>query len=225
MVAKQHTHQAYEAELSDVRENLLRMAGWVEQMIADAVRSLRERSTDLANDTIERDHRVNRFEVDIDELCLRILAKRQPMASDLRFITLAMKMVTDLERIGDLAVNICERTLALAALPAEPIPDRISRMSAAARALVADAIDAFVARDVDKALQVWERDSEVDDLYEQIYRAAQARVVQDPARLERAMHIQAVAKFLERIADHATNLAEMVVWLVDGKDVRHIGKL
>src|SRR5688572_9432743 len=112
-----HTDREYESQLKQLREGLLLMAGRVEQMIADSLRALVERDPDLAKRTIDSDHKVNRSEVEIDELCLVILAKRQPMASDLRFITLALKMVTDLERIGDLAVNICERAIDLSKLP------------------------------------------------------------------------------------------------------------
>jgi phosphate transport system protein len=227
VMRKVHTDSVYEGELRQVRENLLRMAGLVEQMIDDSVKSLIDRDEELASRTIEEDHKVNRFEVDTDEVCLLILAKRQPVASDLRFITLAMKMVTDLERIGDLAVNIGERTLAMAQLPPFEVPALIPQMSQIAQSMVRDAIDAFVERDAEKAEDVWDRDSEVDTLYHTASRNMQTRMhqSQSPGSLESAMHVHAVAKFLERIGDHATNLAELVVFMIKGKDVRHLGSL
>jgi len=225
MATKPHTHSEYEAELLRLRESLLRMAGLVEQMIGDSVRSLMDRDRELAERTIETDHKVNRLEMETDERCLLILAKRQPMASDLRFITLSMKMVTDLERIGDLAVNICERTIELNELTPEPISPSIPRMSDVARSMVRDAIDAFVENDAVKAHEVWDRDSELDELFLELCSEVQRRMYDNPDLVQRGIHIQAVAKFLERIGDHATNLAEMVVFMVKGKDVRHVGKL
>ena len=222
---KVHTDRAYEAELQQVRENLLKMAGLVEQMIDTAVISLMGRDIKGATDTIAEDAKVNRIEVDTDELCLLILAKRQPLASDLRFITLAMKMVTDLERIGDLAVNICERTQELGELDVEPISQRIPVMSKAVQRMVRDAIDAFVERDADKAYEVFEIDNDVDELYLEVCSAQQSRIHANPEHVARGIHIQAVAKFLERIGDHATNLAELVVFMIRGKDIRHLGKL
>ena len=226
MAGKAHTHSEYENELRQVRDNLLRMAGCVEEMIGHAVKSLMDNNVALARQTIEDDHKVNRFEVETDDLCLRILAKRNPMASDLRFITLAMKMVTDLERIGDLAVNICERTIALHELAVEPPSPLIPKMADAAQAMVRKAIDAFVHADTDKADEVFAADSEVDELYFEIVNNVESRMQEepDPDRLERGIHIHSVAKFIERIGDHATNLAEMVIFLVKGKDIRHIGK-
>jgi len=224
-VSKKHTHSEYESELLRVRENLLRMAGLVEQMIGDSVKALLERDDALADATIEADHKVNRFEVETDELCLLILAKRQPMASDLRFITLAMKMVTDLERIGDLAVNICERAQALDEMAPARITSSIPRMTEVAMGMVRDAINAFIEADADKAQDVWERDRELDELYHVLIGKMQSRMHEQATSLERGMHVQAVGKFLERIGDHATNLAELVVFMVKGKDVRHLGKL
>jgi phosphate transport system protein len=225
MAIKRHTHSEYDAELRHVRESLLLMAGLVEEMIGEAVGSLVARDPALARRVIETDHKVNRFEVDIDELCLLILAKRQPMASDLRFITLAMKMVTDLERIGDLAVNIGERTIALDAIAPSEVSDTIPRMSAIAQSMVRDAIDAFIESNADKAQDVCDRDSELDELYLDVCDKEQTRMPGKLANVERGTHIQAVAKFLERIGDHATNLAELVVFMVKGKDIRHVGKL
>jgi phosphate transport system protein len=224
---KRHTDREYEAELQRVRDNLLAMAGLVEQMIADAVRALLEKEPELARTTMAVDHQVNRLEVETDELCLLILAKRQPVASDLRFITLAMKMVTDLERIGDLAVNICERALALA--QSGPLPSgiatQITRMSTAAQTMVRDAIDAFIGGDVNKAQEVWDSDGQVDELYITVARELQRTMRGESDFVERGLHLQAVAKFLERMGDHGTNLAELVIFMIKGKDIRHLGSL
>ena len=218
---KLHTDRQYEAELEQVRENLLRMAGCVEEMITDAGASLVGGDLELARATIETDRRVNTIEMDTDELCLLILAKRQPMASDLRMITLAMKMVTDLERIGDLAVNIAERALALSTPPRPAIAERIEEMTGAVQRMIRDAIDAFVRHDAETARTIFSRDQDVDEHYRALSSDLQADMHADPEFVERGIHLQAVAKFLERIGDHATNLAELVIFQVEGRDVRH----
>ena len=220
-----HSDRQYEADLRQLRERLLLMAGRVEEMIERSVRALVERDAALAKATIESDHKVNRAEIEIDEHCLLVLVKRQPMASDLRFVTHSLKMVTDLERIGDLAVNICERAIDLAPFPmlrpCEEIPD----MAAIVEAMVKGAIDAFVARDSRSAEEVMARDDEVDEYYHAIFRKTLALMIDDPRLVERGVHVQSVAKYLERIGDHATNLAEHVIFMVRAKDVRHSGKL
>ncbi len=220
-----HTDREYENQLRDLRERLLLMAGRVEEMIGRAVRALMEGDAPLARRTIESDHKVNRAEVETDELCLVILAKRQPMASDLRFITLALKMVTDLERIGDLAVNICERAIDLAGSPKVLPWTDIAHMADIVQSMVHDAIDAFVERDVYKAQSVIERDHQVDELYTRVFRDILAIMLKEASSIERGIHVQSVAKWLERMADHSTNLAEQVIFMVKGKDVRHLGKL
>ena len=223
--SKRHTDREYEAELAQVRERLIVMAGRVEEMILNAVQALGSRDATLARATIELDHKVNRAEIETDELCRRILARRQPMASDLRFLTLSLKMVTDLERIGDLAVNICERAIDLQAESRLEGFDTLSRMANIAQTMVRDAIDAFVRRDAELAQQVIDRDDEVDELYHVYFRDVLAVMVVGASNVERGIHIQSVAKWLERIGDHATNLAELVIFMVKGKDVRHLGKL
>lgn len=220
-----HTDREYEEQLRELRDSLLRMAGRVEEMIGNAVRALVERDVALAKRTIEQDHEVNRAERETDELCMLILAKRQPMASDLRTIMLAFKMVTDIERMGDLAVNICERAQDLSTLPELPRWDKIEHMALLTRGMVRDAIDAFVDHNSARAQQVIDRDDDVDELYTQCFRDLLAEMVRDPSTIERGIHVQSVAKWLERIADHSTNLAELVIFMVHAKDVRHLGKL
>jgi phosphate transport system protein len=222
---KTHTDREYENQLTVLRERLLLMTGRVEEMIADAVRALVSRNESLARDTIEKDHRVNRDEMECDQMCLTLLARRQPMGSDLRFITLALKMVTDLERIGDLAVNICERVIDLMAFaqlkPYSDIPlmaDRVQKM-------IREASDAFVNGNESLAEQVIAQDDEVDRLYDQVFSEILEIMRRESSALEPAIHILSVIKYLERMADHATNLAEEVIYMLRGRDVRHPGKL
>ena len=223
-MAQLHTDKEYEAELTKLRDQLLLMGGRVEEMIAGSIRALVDRDSELAKKTIEGDRSVNRAEVETDELCLRILARRQPVARDLRFITSTFKLVTDLERIGDVCVNICERAMALNEEPPLKSLAEMPRMQELIQAMVHDALDAFVNGDVDKAQQVIERDREVDAYYAQAFRELLTYMIEDGRNISRAMSLQAVAKHLERIGDHATNLAEAVVFMVKGKDIRHTGR-
>ncbi|HEX7478083.1 MAG TPA: phosphate signaling complex protein PhoU [Polyangiales bacterium] len=224
MITRGHTDREYEEQLQSLRERLLKMAGVVEQMIVNAVRATLDGNKDLARETIERDTVVNRLEVESDELCLLILAKRQPLASDLRFVTLSLKMVTDLERIGDLAVNICERAIELPDAPQVWPWDKIERMSRAVRMMIRDAIEAFVDRDVDKAQNVHAQDDQVDKLYWAVFREVLDVMRKQPDSVQDGIHVQSIAKFLERMGDHATNLAEQVVFMIKGKDIRHMGR-
>jgi phosphate transport system protein len=221
-----HTDRNYEAQLDELRQRLMRMAAIVEAMIESSMRALLQGNVDLAKETIRRDRSVNRLELEADELCTEILARWQPVASDLRFVTIALKMVTDLERIGDLAVNICERVQDMAGHE-QPWDFRdIDRMAHVVREMIHDAIEAFVASDADLAQKVIDRDEEVDELYHTLFRALVATMKEDPGTLVRdGIHVLSIAKWVERMADHSTNLAEQVVFMVKGKDVRHIGKL
>jgi len=220
-----HTDRDYEADLKLLRERLLLMAGRVEEMIECSVRAVAERDPALAKATIEADHKVNRAEIEIDELCMLVLVKRQPMATDLRFVTLALKMVTDLERIGDLAVNICERAIDLAPFPLLKPCEEVPRMAELVQGMVKGAIDAFVSRDAASAEAVMESDDEVDESYHSLFRKTLSLMIDDPRLVERGIHLQSVAKYLERMGDHATNLAEHVIFMIRAKDVRHAGKL
>jgi phosphate transport system protein len=219
-VSAGHGAPEYEQELNGIRSSLLRMAGRVEQMIGEAGRALVQRDVQLAQTTIGEDRQVDRAEVDIDEACLRILARRQPLASDLRFVTLAMKMVTDLERIADLAVNICERAVDLATAPVVVHP-QIPEMTATVERMVRGAIDAFVQRDAAKARDVIRRDASLDEDYHLVFQDLLEQMHTDPAHLHEWIHVQSVAKWLERMGDHSVNLAEMVIFLLEGRDIRH----
>jgi len=212
-------------ELTEIRKRLLLMVGRVEEMIANALRALVERDVSLAQKTVRFDRQVNRSEIEIDEMCLALLARARPGPAELRFITLALKMVIDLERIGDLAVNICERAMDLAAKPLLRPYTEISQMADLVRGMLRDAVDAFVDHDADKAQSVIDRDDLVDRLYIHTFREILALMQRSTQGVERGIHTQAVAKLLERMADHTTNLAEQVIFMVKGQDIRHAGKL
>jgi phosphate transport system protein len=216
-----HTDREYENELSALREQVLLMGARVEEMIAQALRAFEARDARLAEEAMGADCQVDQLELEIDEACLQILARRQPVASDLRFITTALKVVTDLERIGDLGVNICERVIELGDAPPLDLTGSISRMAEIAHSMLRDALDAFVARDVTNAEQVIRRDRRVDAYYARLFSELVSHMMKEPSVVERATRLQSIGRYIERLADHATNLAEMVVFMVRGRDVRH----
>jgi phosphate transport system protein len=221
----EHTDKRYEEELKKLREEILYMGGLVEDQIQKSIKSLVDRDSKLAEVIIERDHEVNRLDVAIDELCIRLLALHQPAGRDLRFITTGLKITTDLERIGDMAVNICERALELNQEPQlKPYID-IPRMAQIAQRMIQQSLDAFVREDTDLALRVCKDDSEVDQLNAQIFREIITFMIENPQTISRATKISSVSKYLERIADHATNIAETVVFMVKGKSIRHMKEL
>lgn len=220
----QHTNRQYEEDLRGLRAGLLKMGGLVERQIAEAVDALVNRDSEHAREVIARDEEVNRMDNDNDEQCIRLLALHQPTASDLRFITTGLKITTDLERIGDNAVNICERVLELNEEPQlKPYLD-LPRMAAAAQSMLKDSLDAFLRDDVVLAEEVIERDDEVDQLNYQMYRELLSYMAEDPHTIGRATRLLFISKYLERIADHATNIAEMVVFMVKGRTIRHMDK-
>jgi phosphate transport system protein len=221
----EHTDKKYEEALKKLREEILYMGGMVEDQIQKAIKSLVDRDSQLAEVIIERDHEVNRLDVDIDELCIKLLALHQPAARDLRFITTGLKITTDLERIGDMAVNICERALELNQEPQlKPYID-IPRMARIAQRMIRESLDAFVREDTELALKVCKDDEEVDQLNSQIFREVVTFMIADPHTINRAIKISSISKYLERIADHATNIAEMVIFMVKGKSIRHLKEL
>jgi phosphate transport system protein len=219
----EHTSRQYEAELQQLKERILYIGGAVEEMIAQSLESLVRRDPDLARRVIAGDARVDAAEIDTDHLCLHLLALRQPAASDLRFITTALKIVTDLERIGDLAVNIAERSIELdSEPPLKPYID-VPRMAAAASGMVHRALDAFVSRDPAEARAVLAADRAVDELNVQLFRELLTYMIEEPRNVSRALRITFIAKYLERVGDHATNIAQMVIFMCEGRDVRHPG--
>jgi phosphate transport system protein len=221
----QHTDRIFETTLEQLRSAVLEMGGLVEDQIVQAVRSLIERNEELAQGTIDRDHTVNRYDVEIDDLSLKLLALHQPAAGDLRLITTALKITTDLERIGDLAGHIAERALELAREPpVKPYVD-LPRMAEIARDMVHRSLDAFVREDADLALGVLPSDDAIDHLHEQMFRELLSFMMEDPQLISRAMRLLFISKSLERIGDHATNIAEMVIFMVKGESIRHLDTL
>jgi phosphate transport system protein len=223
--SREHTNREYELELRRLREQLLLMGAKVEEIINGSIRALIDRDSELAEQGIAADRKINQLEIAIDELCMQVLARRQPVASDLRFLTTALKLVTDLERIGDLGVNMCERVVELnQEPPLKPYVD-LPVMAEETQRMLHDALDAFVAGDAEHAHRVIERDATIDAYYSQIFRELLTYMMEDVRNIYRATRLQSIAKYLERIGDHATNLAEMVVFMVKGQDIRHAGKL
>lgn len=218
------TENAATSDLIRLRLQLLEMGGRVEAMIRQATRAIVEQDTDLARETVREDRQVNAAEIEADRFCRAILKTHRLGSDDLRLLTLTLKMVTDLERIGDLAVNISERAQDLARLPPSRHTQTLERMGALASSMVRDALDAFVARDDQKAHAVIARDDEMDELYETYFNDVLADMLADTAHVRQGVQLQSAAKYYERVGDHSTNLAEHVLFLVRGQDVRHRGK-
>ena len=217
----EHTSKQYEAELRALKEKLLSMGSRIEELIEDAMQALVERDTELAQHVIQGDHLVNRLELEIDEQCLKLLALRQPTAVDLRFITLGLKTVADLERVGDLAVNIAERAIELnLEPPLKPYID-LPKMAASVQAMLKQALDAFVREDVSMAEEVLASDDAIDELNHKIFEELVDYMGRDKSNIKRACGLMFISRYLERIADHATNVAEMVIFMVQGRDIRH----
>ncbi len=211
-----------EHDLVIIKEEILKMGGFVEDAIRKSMKALVERDKNLAIAVIDGDAIVNNYDVEIEELCIRFLALWQPTGSNLRFVTTAIKIITDIERIGDMAVDTCERSIELLdEPPLKPYID-IPRMAEAAQKMLKDSLDAFVKKDAELAIRICESDDYVDNLNQQIFNELLLYMLQDPKNISRAVRLTYIAKYLERIADHATNIAEMVVYMVQGKVIRHM---
>jgi len=215
----------FSEELAGLHEKVLRMGGLAEQMTLRSVQSLVERKGEMLEEVRTMEAQVNRLHIDIDETCLEILALRQPAAKDLRFIAAAMKINADLERIGDQAINIAQRTESLLSVPLlKPLID-IPRMAQTAEEMLKGSLDAFVNGDADLAYETILRDDSVDQLKDQVFRELLTYMMADPKTIPTAMDLTLVSRHLERVADHATNICEHVIFMVKGKDVRHQGPL
>jgi phosphate transport system protein len=211
-----------EQDMDKLKVRILKMGSFVEDSIQKSIKALVDRDRDLAIQVIDGDAIVNNFDVEIEEECIRFLAIWQPTGSNLRFVTTAIKIITDLERMGDLAVDTCERSMELLdEPPLKPYID-IPRMAEASQKMLKNSLDAFVAQDAELAMTVCEADDFVDNLNHQIFNELLLYMLQDPKNISRAVRLTYIAKYLERIADHATNIAEMVVYMVKGKVIRHM---
>lgn len=216
-----HTDKKYEEELRQLKQTILSMGSLAEEMIALSMKALIQRDNEAAETTIEKDHEVNELEMKIDEQCLQLLALRQPAASDLRFITIGLRASKDLERIGDLAVNIAQESRDLNKEPQlKPYSD-LPKMAERTQSMVKSALDAFVKQDVDLAGRVCEMDDEVDNYNDLIFLELVRLMQKDVATVSRGTRLILVCRQLERIADHATNIAEEVIFMIQGKDIRH----
>lgn len=208
-------------EIERLKKRLLAIGALVTDAIQKALAALEERRAEIASQVIDGDRRIDRGEVEIEEECLKLLALYQPVAEDLRFIAAVMKINNDLERMGDEAVNIAEHAAFLAGADPIPLPPHLKDMTAAAMRMVQESLDAFVNGDVRAARLICAEDDEVDELNREIIEAVWKLMQRDPQTIERATHLFSVSRHLERIADHATNIAEDVVYMVEGKIIRH----
>ena len=212
----------FDQELGKLKEMLLKMASHAEEAVTNAIRSLTENNDDLAQQVKANDAILDDFEKDIDEMAISLLALQAPLASDLRLITVAMKISHDLERVGDEATTIARRSLELNKEPQlKPYVD-IPRMAQMGLEMLHSAIDAFVDRQPARARTIIPRDKEVDALNKQLHRELVSFVIENPTTITRALNLMVISKSLERIADHATNVAEEVVYLYEGTDIRHV---
>jgi phosphate transport system protein len=211
----------FHREMEGLRERVLTMGAMVEEAIGKSVAALKERRREMATEVVDGDAKIDRIEVEIEEECLKILALHQPVAEDLRIVAAVMKIDNDLERMGDLAVNVAERASFLAEKPPIAIPEQLEEMSVAAMRMVRESLDAFVKRDTEAARRICQDDDEVDQFNREIAGMLCELMQRDPDSIERALHLFSVSRYLERIADHATNIAEDVVYMVEGEIIRH----
>ena len=215
-------HRQFEEELDEIKRTILAMAGLVEKCLEDTATALVNQDNELAEAVIAMDEEIDQREVEIDRLATRFIARHQPTATDLRFVIVAIKLGPELERIADNAVNIAERILHLSKYPLiKPLID-LPRMLGLAQAMVSDSIAAYVTRDARAAREVIRRDDDVDALYMQIFRELLSSMIEDPKAISRAIDLILVARFVERIADQSTNIAEEVVYLVEATPIRHV---
>ena len=212
----------FEEELEEIKRSILSMAGLVEKCLEDIATALNEMDSELAETVIAMDEEIDQHEVEIDRLATEFSARHQPTATDLRFVIVAIKLGPELERIADNSVNIAERVLHMSKYPPLKSLVDLPRMLGLAHAMVSDAIASYISRDARSARKVILRDDEVDALYLQIFRVLLTYMMEDPKTISRAIDLILVARYVERIADQATNIAEEVVYLVEAKPIRHV---
>jgi len=221
MEEKKHTSREYERELQEIREGLLYIGALTERALERGAQALVERDSALAREIVREDEQIDRLDVDLEEKCIRLLALRQPAARDLRFITTAVKITGHLERIGDMAANIAEKVLILNELPQiKPYVD-LPRMVSISRGMIRKSLDAMVQENVELAKQVREEDTIIDQLNDQVFRELLTFMMEDPRKIQVCLYVMQISKSLERIADHAEGIADMVIYMVTGKSVRH----
>ncbi len=221
MEEKRHTSAEYERELQEIKDGLLYLGALTEKALENGSIALLERNSELARKIVREDEQIDRLDVELEEKCIRLLALRQPAARDLRFITTAIKITGHLERIGDMAANIAEKILILNDLPQiKPYVD-LPRMVEISRGMIRKSLDAMVHEDIGLAMKVREEDTVIDQLNDQIFRELLTFMMEDPRKIQVCLYIMQISKSLERIADHAEGIADMVIYMVTGKSVRH----
>src|SRR3954449_2499015 len=221
-MAAEHIIKSYDEELGRLNKIIVEMGGLAESQLAAAIEAVVRRDSALAARVVEGDAAVDQLERDLDNLAIRLLALRQPMARDLREIVVALKIASDLERICDYAANVAKRSIALSQAPLIQPAHSLPRMAALALQLVKDVIDAYVERDLDKALEVWNRDEELDEMYSSLFREFLTYMMEDPRNIGIYTHLLFMAKNIERIGDHATNIAEDLYYLVHGRPLDQV---
>jgi phosphate transport system protein len=208
-------------QLDLLSEMILRLGGLTEDAIGKSVRALVERDSALAQEVCDSDHLIDKLELEIDHLCMEILARHQPMAGDLRFVATAMKITPDLERIADHSVNISERAIELNQEPPLDAPVDMQRMASRAQQMVRGALDAFVRHDAEAALTVIKMDHELNRAMEQVFRVLLSYMLDDPRTISRALRVTFVSKYFERIGDQATNICEQIVYMTEARVIKH----
>jgi phosphate transport system protein len=221
-MASEHIIKSYDEELQRLDNAITQMGGLAESQLGGAIEAVVKRDSDLATEVIEGDVRVDTLEREIESLVVRLLALRQPMARDLRHNIAALKIASDLERIGDYAANVAKRSIALNQTPPVRPVYAVPRMGRLCQAMIKDILDAYVERDADKALAVWLRDEELDEMYTSLFRELLTYMIEDPRNITACTHLLFIAKNLERIGDHTTNVAETLYFLVHGTPLAQV---
>jgi phosphate transport system protein len=214
-----HIVRSYDENLEELTRTIVRMSGMAEAQLNSAIDALVRRDSELAARVVQTDNDIDELEQDVDEAAIRLLALRQPMGVDLREVVSALKIASDVERVGDYVVNIAKRALALNQLPPVKPLYAIPRMARLVQAEIKDTFDAYVEKDPEKALEVWHRDEEVDEMYTSLFRELLTYMMEDPRSITTCTHLLFVAKNIERIGDHATNIAETTHYLATGKRI------
>ncbi|HEY1260686.1 MAG TPA: phosphate signaling complex protein PhoU [Stellaceae bacterium] len=221
-MSSEHIIKSYDEELRRLNNMITEMGGLAESQLAAAIEAVIERDSELAANVVQGDNKVDQLQRELDNLAVRLLALRQPMARDLREIVAAIKIAADLERICDYAANVAKRSIALSQAPPVQPAHALPRMARLAQLLVKDVIDAYVARDADKAYVVWMRDEELDEMYASLFRELLTYMMEDPRNIGASTHLLFMAKNIERIGDHATNIAEDLYYLVHGTPLNEV---
>ena len=217
MTSSQHTVRSYDSELEEVTRDILAMGGLVEAQLRSALDALIERDHELAQQVVETDHQIDDLERQVDDLGTRILALRQPMAEDLRRVKTALKVASNLERMGDLAANIAKRSLGMEADAVIPQREALKRMGTAVYAMTNDVLNAYRDENNDLALSVWHQDEAIDEMYASVFRGILDDMIADPETIANGTQVHFVAKNIERMGDHTTNIAEMVSYMIEGE--------